>query len=339
MSEPGHDLQGLPDPPRYFPIESGTYTVAPGLRPLGVDFGNGPADRCVFQFDRLFARYRENRMRCRAERLAKYLGTAELDPDTTTHVSRFISDRLLTEHPSWFGSAAGADGSTVLECRLTGEHLSFEPDMSLSRVEVVGEGGPAPSYVSAFDALCSQVQEDVAVMRLGQNGENWLAAVHLCSPSHWSAEAKLGKSFAAIHAPVPGIEKVNRAEGPLMDAMVRRGPYVRFVWSIAFDERLNHHPEPPPGVALDEWRPRGPRWDAPGPPFWLRVERQVLWGLPAVDAALFAIRVSHIDAREIRSDPRERALLRSGLQSMSPDSRDYKGISGCFRELLDWLDA
>jgi hypothetical protein len=114
------------------------------------------------------------------------------------------------------------------------------------------------------------------------------------------------------------------------------GPQVRFVWGISGDDRLNHHPEPPPGIPREEW-PRAP-FRTGGPPFHLRVERQVLWPLPEVGASLFAIRVSFWRAEEIAADPRKRELLRRGLLSMSPESRRYKGVDGCFDELVRWLE-
>jgi hypothetical protein len=55
----------LRDPVRYFPIDKGVYEVAPGLRPLGANFGNGMADGWIFQLDSEWPRYRENILECR----------------------------------------------------------------------------------------------------------------------------------------------------------------------------------------------------------------------------------------------------------------------------------
>src|SRR5206468_2092864 len=100
--------------------------------------------------------------------------------------------------------------------------------------------------------------------------------------------------FFEIHRPVPGIDKVNQAARSYIEAAIGKGPYVRFVWGFATDRRLNHHPEPPPGMSPESWR--GRTFDAGSPsPFLLRIERQQLWGLPAVRAAVFLIRVSFVD--------------------------------------------
>ena len=77
---------------------------------------------------------------------------------------------------------------------------------------------------------------DLAVMRAEgekQDFRDWLASIHLCAPSHWAAEDKIGLPFTAIHAPIPHIEKVNAAAESLVRAMIHRGPYVRFVWGFA----------------------------------------------------------------------------------------------------------
>ena len=49
---------------------------------------------------------------------------------------------------------------------------------------------------------------------------DYLTAIHLCSPSHWAAEDKIGKDFTAIHQPVPGIERINRTAPSLVDAIL-----------------------------------------------------------------------------------------------------------------------
>src|SRR5579862_5556237 len=310
----------LPAPPWYFPAASGRYDVNPGLRPLRTDFGNGPADARLFQIDREFAAFRESKLRCRREALGKYYGTERYDPATASAVARLVITRLVEEHPDRFAAESAGGGGVALQCRPTAETLRFGPEMALVGADSA-EAGPA--YASALDALACQVQEDLAVSRVDQEGGDWLAAVHVCHPSRWRPVEKLGQSFVAVHEPVPGIERVSRASSALLSAMVTRGPFVRFVWGITGDARLNQHPEPPPGVSPDEWN--GPAFRADQPePFYFRVERQVLWGLREVGASLFAIRPYVTPASAL--DPAQRAAVRSGLLSMSPESRAYKSV-------------
>lgn len=329
------------------------YEVVAGLRALGTDFGNGAADERVFQIDREFSSYRKNKLQCRAERLGKYYATADYSPDVERAVTRFLVSRLTCEYPQLFSLDKQADGVSALRCVLTSEELIFDREMRLVEVrgaEDVDDGdgkdeeeasvAVAPPYASAFDALCSQVQEDVAVVQRAPDGTDHLSAIHLCSPSHWAAEDKIGKDFRFLHQPVPGIERVNQTSAALVDAMIKRGPYVRFAWGIAADERLNQHPSmPSAGLALEERRGQIFQSEQTDSPFVLRVERQVLCGLPEASAAIFTIRVYFVSGAEIRRDPRKRDLLRAALLSMTPESRAYKGLRNCLPELIAWLDA
>lgn len=325
------------------------YEVVAGLRALGTDFGNGAADNRVFQIDREFPGYRKNKFACRAERLGKYYATADYATDVEQAVTRFLVSRLTCEYPQLFSFDKQADGVSAFRSLLTSEELIFDREMRL--IEVRGADvddsdkeearvAVVPPYASAFDALCSQVQEDVAVVQRAPDRTDHLSAIHLCSPSHWAAEDKIGKDFRFIHQPVPGIERVNQTSAALLDAMIKRGPYVRFAWGIAANERLNQHPSmPSAGLTLDERRGQIFQSEQTDSPFVLRVERQVLCGLPEANAAIFTIRVYFVSGAEIRRDPRKRDLFRAALLSMTPESRAYKGLKNCLPELIAWLDA
>ncbi len=285
-------LKSLPAPLKFFPVERGVYEVAPGLKPLG--------ENKVFTFDTEFARFRENKLACQAERVAKYFQTANFSPEVSRAVNEFLVTQLIKEVPDLFSRE-----ENVLHCRLTGETIAVD-----------------------FAAICMQIQEDVAVV-CRDGDKNWLAAIHLCSPSHWAAEDKIGKNFVDIHAPVPHIEKINNIAGNLVNGMISRGPFMRSVWGIAKDFRLNQHPV----------QPTKPISAPAKSPFVLRYERQVIWSLPEVEASVFFIRPYFTEAGEIRRNPRERDLLRAGLLSMSAQSREYKGIAHDFTQMIAWLDS
>ena len=298
----------------YFPLTGGAYQVAPGLKPLGTDFGNGAMDRRVFQIDADWPRYRAGKLACRADRIGKYVARAELDEAAAVALASWMAGRLTSEYPAWFVR----DGAAVA-CRLSGDD-----------VDLVGDP------FAAFGALAMQVQEDVCLIR-ATGGRDWLAAGHVCGPSHWSVERKAGLPFTAVHEPVPGIEPINRSAGAFVRTMIDRGPFVRFAWGFATDDRPNHHPEPPAGVPAEQWR--GRRFVPGESDLFLRVERQVTWGLPAVDAAVFTIRVSHLSGEAVRADPHQRAALRAALLSMSPATLAYKGLAGSVEGVVAWLDA
>ena len=317
----------LPSPAQYFPLERPLYEVAPGLRPFGQDLGNGPLEEKLFQVDSHYHSTIQNKADCRAERISKYCVTDPgFTPELEQFVVRWMARRLVKESPEFFSLIEDASGGNKLglENHLTGARIQLSPH----------EDG----HISSWDAISSQVQEDLAIQIRGPGpDQDRLVALHLCSPSHWAAEDKIGLNFRSIHAPIPGVEKMNRAAPQLVQAMIDKGPYIRFVWGFATDHRLNHHPIAPPGVDPAEWHGRAYAADRPENPFSLRVERQVIWGLPEVNASLFVIRVSFIEGSVIREKPEWRDLLIGALKSMSPESRVYKGLQGSMPQVLEWL--
>ena len=326
----------LPSPARYFPLDRGLYEVAPGLHPLTRSFGNGPLDSQAFQITSAFPRYRENKLRCRAERFSKYVQERNLEPETSSAVNGFLVGRLCEEHPTLFTREDLPDGCTV-HAHHTGDTIALD-----ARFELRADSPESRRFHSAFDALCMQFECDLAVMRAEgeqQLFRDWLAQIHLCAPSHWAAEDKIGLPFTAIHAPIPHIEKVNAAAEGLVRAMIHRGPYVRFVWGFATDDRLNHHPVPPLGHDPAAWRGRSFDAARHPAPVLLRIERQVTWGIPHVNAALFGIHVGFIEGNAVRDNLRERELFTSALRSLSPQSRVYKSVEGSLEDVLAWLEA
>ncbi len=182
---------------------------------------------------------------------------------------------------------------------------------------------------SSLDDLALLVPEDFAVISRDQNSD-WVSYLHLCSPSHWSAEGKIGKSFFAVHAPVPGIEKILKAQKAMVDAIISKGPFVRFVWSFVTDRELNHHP--------DSVHPRVWRGESENP-FFLRVERQVTWPFPSLNAGLFTIRVSFVDSQVIKSNAFYKENLVSALKGMTDESLQYKGILDFRDQVIEYLDS
>jgi hypothetical protein len=320
----------LPEPAYYFPPKQGRYEVSPGLFRLGTNFGNGAADTHLFQIDREFSRYRANKLACRAERFSKYVCKADCAPRLTAAAARLMRMRLAAEYPALFIRQEKPEGGHTLNCTLTGETLVFDSAMNLT--EAAGE-----AYADAFDALCCQVPEDIALVQRTPDGGDYIAALHLCAPSQWAAEEKIGKSFVATHVPVPHFEKVSAAAGPLQERVMERGPFVRFTWGIEFNDRLNQHPEPPPDISAAETKRR--IFDAKSPvPFWFRVERQVLWSLlPEADAYLFTIRVYTSLAVALPAE--QRHLLAAAIRSMSPESLRYKSLTDTADKVVKWLES
>ena len=110
----------------------------------------------------------------------------------------------------------------------------------------------------------------------------------------------------------------------MLSAMIDRGPYLRFVWTLCADDLLDHHPDQ---RARRSWgdAERG----------WLRIERQVTVGFPAVRASLFLIRTYLRPFDSLESG--ERSTLRAAIAAMPEALRRYKGILGCEQSVLSLL--
>lgn len=314
-------------PARYVPFAVGRYEVKAGLHRFGTGFGNGRRDRQIFQFDRAFAYYRSIKLAARAECLDRYVATREFAPDVEETVVRFIVERLVTDHPRYFHTGRDGDWS-YLDCGLVGERLVFDGRWRLVAAESLSD--VTPRYACAFDALASVIQEDLAVTSVAPD-RHWLSAVHVCLPSYWSPRQKIGGTFAQVHKPVAGMEAMNRHQQQYVDQMVRaENGLVRFVWGLQTDNKLNRQPDGSGAPAP---------FDPGDPRAFVRVERQTIWGLPAVGASLFTIRPYLMDVNESGVRPDERRSLVAALRSMTSASVDYKGLSTWRDDLVAWLEG
>lgn len=316
---------------RYFPLTSGQYVVKPGFYRLGHDFGNGAADTRVFQLDRQFADYHRAKQHARQENPAKYICVADYRDEQDRLISHHILRQLCHEYPESFHLQTDARRQR-LGCRLTGESLHFSA--AGEYLQGASATGARLPYTHGLDALAMQLQEDLAVVSLGEDMDI-LSAVHICLPNHWDPRDKVGKDFVAVHSPVPGMAQINARARQLLQACLYQGPYVRFAWGVASDDRLNHHPEPPPAIVPEHWR--GREFDARNPGAWLRVERQVLYGLPEIQSVLFTIRTYHYPVAALSATQQHR--LYQAITQMDQATLDYKGLTAQQQRLLNWLQS
>ena len=315
----------LAKPAHYFPFEKGRYEVAPGLRPFGTDFGNGELDRKFFQIDREYKKYYDNKVACRTENIEKYYMTHSLSLPQKTALVAFLSSQLTKEYPQIFES--GRDGSTHFFInKMSGEKISWGEDLKIRTTQI--------KYQDALDALASQICEDIALVNFDPaSGADYLSMLHLCAAAHWSPADKIGQNFMNVHVPVPHIEKINSNAKQFVEVMIKKGPFVRFAWGFSSDTRLNHHPEPPPGVSLDQWLGRS-YTDPSKDKIYVRVERQTTLGFPEHNMALFTIRPTYLDEELLKANPELTSNLISAITSMSEHSRRYKGLKDSFEPVL-----
>lgn len=317
----------MPAPCQYFPFACGRYEVKAGLHRFNADFGNGQADGRIFQIDDEFDSYRAAKLAARSESLTRHVLTSNYPGQVATAAVKFIAQRLETEHPKHFCLLSG-DGSLTLDCCLTNEQLVFDKqwqfDVNAGNIQA------SPPYVSAIDALACQIEEDLAVT-CTEGDRHWLAALHVCFPSHWSPQDKIGRTFAQLHDPVPGMESMNRQESQFVDQMVHATDgLVRFVWGVQMGNDLNRHPD-----IVDAGK-SSPTLQSVETEAFVRVERQTIWGLPDVGASLFTIRPYLYRVAELR--PGLRRMLCSALKSMTQSSLEYKGLAAYRDTLVEWLN-
>ncbi len=305
---------------RYLPFIDGKYSTAPGLYPT--DKAEHPTDRLIFQIDENYPEYIGNKLSGRKENIHKYYCEKDLNPQTAATVNRYIANQLVKEHPQVF-SVQKNDGHFIFLNSKTGEHFQWDEDW----VHIVGD-----TYLSLLDALSSQVQEDIAICQL-QEDKDWMAAIHLFSPNHWDARDKIGRPFDAVHAIVPGMEKTIQHYPKILQSIVHKGPFTRFAWGMSTDARLNHHPEPPPGVAHHYWY--GRKIGEGDYDIFIRVERQSLVGFPETNAFFFAIRTFFYPMNDLNAQ--EKKALYTAVETMSEKSLRYKGLLGKVESLKEKL--
>lgn len=166
--------------------------------------------------------------------------------------------------------------------------------------------------VGSFEDVGRSIPEDILVHRVSSGGD-WLAAAHVCFPSGWLPEEKMGLTWEEIHRPVPmDLSSSSR----IVRAMVHSGPFERFVWSVVYDARYDFHPS------------RERSSFSPGNPL-VKVERQVTVPFPELGCCLFILR-----QYLVRDYDRE-ALARS-IEGMDARQREYKGLVDP-GPLLGWL--
>ena len=170
----------------------------------------------------------------------------------------------------------------------------------------------------SLEQIVPQMQEDIIVHAIdGQR--DWMAFGHLCFPSGWRPEEKIGKRLSEIHQPVPGMDLSNSRK--LVETMVQHGPFERFVWSVVFEDELNFHPD------IER-----ARFDSENPNLFVKIERQVTVGLPKENGALFLLRQALIPIEFV-----DVPSLVVALKEMSNDELAYKGIAGSRIEVIAWL--
>lgn len=201
--------------------------------------------------------------------------------------------------------------------------------------------GNARSTLSLGDDLPTEIElafeEDFALLDAATGTIPWMC---VCVPSHWAPEEKLGKSIAAIHAPVADNADLQRALSRLSSVVCQGGHWERFVWTISPSPRYDQHPR---RQARSAW-PSTCSLEELVAGCHFRAERQTF--LPVHDGsgtslsqAVFTIRVMLAPLVRVVHTREQARRLHGALQSMSAEVLAYKNLAGARAPLLEWLSS
>jgi hypothetical protein len=239
---------------------------------------------------------------------------AFLPRDATT--ARYLAEKaqVLALHPQ-------RDGSSIRDELDERAFAAAEAWL----LETLRAEGLVTTLPGSRPALTRALVEDFAVLRRHADGTDRVLWLQACFPSGWRPEDVLGQSFARIHARIPAFEAVASKAASLVEAMVTRGPYVRFVWTISADDALDHHPEQGRRLAWSPTTARG----------FLRVERQITVPFPDLSACVFLIRTYLYGFDELCDEHRETLAL--ALELMPPELVRYKQLTSAVPRALQLL--
>ncbi len=197
-------------------------------------------------------------------------------------------------------------------------------------------GDPATLPLPPLDWIGRQVQEDLCVMD-GNDPGSPLVAGHLCFASGWCLDDKMGRSFLAIHGPVPLFaEKIGRPADLMMQRVKAGRPTARVNWTLHPSDRLNCAPVMKKHYAAEQ---EGITPENAGERYYLRSEWQTLVRYLRTNAVLFTIRTRAVPLANALAAPDDALRLATLLRTMPPAMLAYKSLSRHTETLLAYLDV
>jgi len=242
-----------------------------------------------------------------------------------------LARHAAAEHPrhfAWDGERASALGVAVADDDVQNlEGGAFGLGDELSRCL----RGLPPGWRLA-GLLSLAFAEDFAAVDGGNATIPWIAA---CLPSHWAPQAKVGRHFAEVHAPVADNSLLLAAGEQLLRLVCGPEHWERFVWNVTHEPRLNQHP----ALAGSGAWPIDAFADPDHPRAWLRSERQTFIPLPALTQAVFTIAVDTMPLAQAIATPGHARKLHDAVASMSDAVLTYRRLTDVRAALLAWLAA
>ena len=190
---------------------------------------------------------------------------------------------------------------------------------------------------TAFVSASGLIPEDILIVVpniSAKGGKEWrLQAGLLAFPGHWRLADKMGKTLAAIHAPVPEFQEKLNAHIDRFFANMQIGAISwRQNWSVQRDSRLF---APMREAALET--SLSPQ--EAGQQIHIRIETQHFYKLPKSEAVIFAIRTSLAPLNFWQKRPEPIAALLEQIEKLGSDMLGYKAIEPLRPALQHWLES
>jgi dimethylamine monooxygenase subunit A len=195
--------------------------------------------------------------------------------------------------------------------------------------EALGVLAALPPSWRRAGLLCLALHEDFAILDGAAATLPWMA---VCLPSRWAPASKIGRSFAAVHAPVADNALIVNAARQLSAIVCREPRWERFVWALSPHGAHDQHPQRHP-------RPGWPATADFGTGIHFRTEHQTFIPLPERAQAIFTIHVEMQPLQTAVDTPAHARRLHDALVSMSPAVLDYRALTPVRAPLLAWLAA
>ena len=190
---------------------------------------------------------------------------------------------------------------------------------------------------TAFVSASGLIPEDILIVVpniSAKGGKEWrLQAGLLAFPGHWRLADKMGKTLAAIHAPVPEFQEKLNAHIDRFFANMQIGAISwRQNWSVQRDSRL-FAPMREAGLETSLTPQEA------GQQIHIRIETQHFYKLPKSDAVIFAIRTSLAPLNFWQKNPEPIAALLVQIEKLGSDMLGYKSIEALRPALHHWLES
>jgi hypothetical protein len=167
------------------------------------------------------------------------------------------------------------------------------------------------------------IGEDLVV--LAREDNEWkIVAGAVLFPSRWKLSEKIGKGMDAVHTPVPGFAE---ALAPYMTATFDKITADRPVWRKNWSLHSTSDLHQPTSI------------HAPATPenYWWRTERQTLTRATCGEFLYFTIRNRAEPLSWIKESAESAALFAQTLESLIPETIEYKGLVSDHQKIIDYL--